>query len=86
MALPRVLLVDDNPDNLELLARLLAERYTVASHRSAAAALGALDAVNPDVVVLDTGMATIDGVQYAEAIRALVSVVDAVIESSRPRA
>jgi CheY-like chemotaxis protein len=70
MATPRLLLVDDNPDNLEILAVLLGERYTVASFGSAAEALSALDAVRPDVLVLDIGMSPVDGLQCLAAIRA----------------
>jgi CheY-like chemotaxis protein len=68
--MPRLLLVDDSPDNLELLAVLLGERYEVVSCESAEEALARLDDVKPDVVVLDIGMASIDGVQCLEAIRA----------------
>ena len=65
-----LLLVDDNPDNLELLAILLGERYRVSSYGSAAEALGDLEAVKPDLVVLDIGMAPVDGLECLEAIRA----------------
>jgi CheY-like chemotaxis protein len=67
---PRLLLVEDNPDNLELLAVLLSERYPVASYGSAAEALNALDAVEPDLLVLDIGMTPVDGLQCLQAIRA----------------
>ena len=70
MKSPRVLLVDDNPDNLELLAVLLSENYVVSSHGSAAEALRELDSFAPDVLVLDIGMAPIDGLECLQAIRA----------------
>ena len=66
----RLLLVDDNHDNLELLALLLSERYQVVGYGSADEALAALDTVKPDVLVLDIGMAPVDGVQCLAAIRA----------------
>ena len=70
MSTARLLLVDDNRDNLEILAVLLSEKYRVAPYGSAAEALGALDSVRPDVLVLDIGMTPVDGVQCLAAIRA----------------
>jgi len=66
----RLLLVDDNEDNLEILKVFLSEKYAVTSYRSPAEALAAVDRVEPDVLVLDIGMAPIDGVQCLAAIRA----------------
>jgi len=70
MKTARLLLVDDNPDNLELLAVLLGEKYSVASYGSAAEALSDLEAVKPDLLVLDIAMTPVDGLQCLEAIRA----------------
>jgi CheY-like chemotaxis protein len=67
---PRLLLVDDNPDNLEILGVLLSERYHVVSCASAAQALAEMDAVRPDVVLLDIRMRPLDGLQCLQAIRA----------------
>jgi CheY-like chemotaxis protein len=70
MKTARVLLVDDNQDNLDLLSVLLSEHYVVSSYASAAEALRELDTVKPDVLVLDIGMAPLDGVECLQAIRA----------------
>ena len=70
MSAARLLLVDDNRDNLEILSVLLSEKYHVAGFGSAAEALAALDTVKPDVLVLDIGMSPVDGVQCLTAIRA----------------
>ena len=70
MKTARVLLVDDNQDNLDLLSVLLSEHYAVSSYASAAEALRELDTVKPDVLVLDIGMAPIDGLECLQAIRA----------------
>jgi CheY-like chemotaxis protein len=67
----RLLLVDDNPDNLEILGVLLAQKYEVWSYGSAADALSALASVEPDLLVLDIRMRPVDGVQCLETIRAL---------------
>jgi CheY-like chemotaxis protein len=66
----RVLLVDDNPDNLEIVAVLLGQRYDVRSYGSAEEALGAIDMVRPNVLVLDIRMRGVDGIQCLQAIRA----------------
>jgi CheY-like chemotaxis protein len=71
MRMVRLLLVDDSPDNLEVLAVLLAEKYRVWSYGSAAEALRALETVKPDVLVLDIGMVPVDGVECLAAIRAI---------------
>jgi hypothetical protein len=66
----RLLLVDDDRDNLEVLTVILGETYRVWSYRGAAEALAALEAARPDLVVLDIGMSPVDGLQCLEAIRA----------------
>src|SRR6267142_2142392 len=71
MTAARVLLVDDNEDNLELLAVILRESYEVLSYACAQEALTALEAAKPDLLLLDIGMTPIDGLQCLEAIRAM---------------
>ena len=72
----RLLLVEDNPDNREVLSVLLGDRYSVSSFSSGPEALGALDTVRPDLLVLDIGMAPIDGVECLHAIRARPGYAD----------
>jgi CheY-like chemotaxis protein len=67
---PRLLLIDDNADNLEILGYLLGERYHVFPYGAVPQALAELDSVRPDVVVLDIRMRPVDGVQCLAAIRA----------------
>lgn len=67
----RVLLVEDDLDNLEALSIILSWRYAVFSHVSAADALHAVAAAKPDVLVLDIGMRPIDGLQCLTAVRSL---------------
>jgi CheY-like chemotaxis protein len=71
MTSTRLLLVDDNPDNLEILAFLLRERYTVFTYSAAPEAVQAIASVKPDLLVLDIGMPALDGVQCLHAIRAV---------------
>lgn len=67
----RLLLVDDNSDHLDILGLFLNGHYAVSKCGSAAEALEAIDHFMPDVLLLDIGMAPIDGVQCLEAIRGL---------------
>lgn len=71
MRTARLLLVDDNPDILEMLTMLLSEKYSVSSCGSAAEALTVLEASRPDLLVLDVRMTPADGLQCLEAIRAM---------------
>jgi CheY-like chemotaxis protein len=70
MRAARLLLVDDNQDNLEIVSVFLGQTYEVYSYGSAAEALSALDTVRPDLLVLDICMRGVDGVQCLQAIRA----------------
>ena len=65
----RLVLVEDDRDNLEVFSILLEERYNVFAYRSPLEALNAIDAVMPDVLVLDIGMRPVDGVQCLKSIR-----------------
>ena len=65
----RLLLVEDDRDNLDVFSMVLGERYSVFAYDSAAEAVQALDAVKPHVLVLDIGMHPVDGVDCLRAIR-----------------
>jgi CheY-like chemotaxis protein len=66
----RLLVVDDDRDSLEVLTVLLGEKYSVSSYASPAEALDVLEAIRPDLLVLDIGMGPVDGLQCLHAIRA----------------
>lgn len=66
----QLLLVEDDADNREMLTILLSGSYSVASYGSAEEALEALEAVRPDLLLLDIGMKPVDGVRCLQAIRA----------------
>jgi PAS domain S-box-containing protein len=65
-----VLAVDDEPDSLSLLRTVLeGAGATVSTSGSAAAALDAVRAHPPDVIVADIGMPGMDGLQLIRAVR-----------------
>jgi CheY-like chemotaxis protein len=66
----RVLLVDDDTANLEMLGEVLrSEGYTVACARNGAEAMACLANTQPDVVMLDYVMPTMDGATMAHKLR-----------------
>jgi PAS domain S-box-containing protein len=68
----RVLLVEDDGDNLELLAMLLSRNGAkITAVSSAAEALIALEEVRPDVLVSDIGMPEEDGYSLISKVRLL---------------
>lgn len=71
METARLVLVDDNQDNLEILTVILGEKYHVSSYACVQAALTALERAKPDLLLLDIGMTPVDGLQCLNAIRAI---------------
>ena len=70
MTTARLLLVEDDPDNLEVLTVILSDQYHVLSCASADAALAALETGKPDLLLLDICMGPVDGLECLKAIRA----------------
>ena len=65
-----ILLVDDDPQNLYLMAEVLeAEGYQVQQANSGAAALAAIAAASPQLVLLDIMMPEMNGFEVCEHIR-----------------
>ena len=65
-----ILVVDDNPDNVEILRAFLESRgYTVTSAAEGRAALARMDEVRPQLVLLDVMMPGMDGWQVCRTIK-----------------
>ena len=70
MASKKILIVDDEPLNLELLEReLLAHEYTVESARNGEEALEKVDSFVPDLVLLDYMMPDMSGLEVLKELR-----------------
>jgi two-component system KDP operon response regulator KdpE len=83
-----ILAVDDEPHVLEALATILEARgYRVRTAASGAAALQAISAERPDLVLLDLAMPDLDGVDVCRRVRAFsrvpILVVSALTDEPR---
>ncbi|KQU65961.1 MULTISPECIES: ATP-binding protein [unclassified Rhizobacter] len=71
VAARRVLVIEDNPDALAALSNLLSvDGHEVLSESDGGAGLAALLAQRPDLVIVDIGLPTLDGLQIARHARA----------------
>ncbi|HEY8607740.1 MAG TPA: response regulator [Noviherbaspirillum sp.] len=76
----RVLVVDDNPDAVEMMQMLLdASGYETASAYDAPSALERARAYRPDTILLDIGLPGMSGYDAARALRAIPEVAGAVM-------
>ena len=67
---PTVLIVDDSPDNLQLLNEILAGHFLVRVARDGAQALkAALQKPKPDVILLDVMMPEMDGYEVCRHLK-----------------
>ena len=68
---PKILIADDNPDNIRLLAvRLQSEGYQFITAQDGQQTLDLVNAQNPDLVLLDVNMPNKDGFQVLTEMRA----------------
>jgi CheY-like chemotaxis protein len=68
---PKVLIVDDSGDNVEMVSLLLKKRgFDVSSAPDGPEALAALEAARPDVILLDVMMPSMSGMEVLDRIRA----------------
>jgi CheY-like chemotaxis protein len=64
-----ILVVDDNPDLLELLREGLSDHFTVLLARNGAEGLTAVAKAHPDCAIIDIRMPDIDGLQLVRTLR-----------------
>jgi len=65
----KILVVDDDPLNLEILEEILSEKYTVRTAETGEDAIQVLPEFNPDLMLLDIMMPGIDGYEVCRRIR-----------------
>lgn len=77
LAKPTLLVVDDLPDNLDVLVELLSENYQVRAANSGERALKILDSGKiPDLILLDVMMPDMDGFEVCRRIKANPATAD----------
>lgn len=67
---PKILIVDDNLLNAKILENLLKKDYQIKTARSGEETLDIIEAINPDMLLLDILMDGIDGYEVCKKIRA----------------
>jgi len=68
---PRILVVDDNPENLEIFrARLARHGYEILTAQDGEEALAAAREALPDLILLDIMMPKVDGIEVCRRLRA----------------
>jgi adenylate cyclase len=68
---PDILIVDDQPDNLRLLSSILSQQgYKVRKATNGAAAIAAVDAIGPDLILLDITMPGLSGYDVCQQLKA----------------
>ena len=72
MNIPSVLVIDDEPNNFDVIAALLNDRdYELYYSADGEDAIFNLDAYNPDIILLDVMMPGIDGIEVCRQIKAM---------------
>lgn len=70
--MPRLLLVDDEPDNVELLRRRLSKRgFECLAAHNAADAIALAQAERPELILMDIKMPLVDGYEAMRQLRAI---------------
>jgi CheY-like chemotaxis protein len=68
-AKPRVLIIEDNMDLLEILEQLLGVEYSVATARRGEEGIALATTFRPDVVILDLHLPNMDGIEAGRIIK-----------------
>ncbi|MEG4306314.1 response regulator [Microcoleus sp. D3_18a_C4] len=72
MKIPSVLIVDDDPNNFDVIETLLSEQdYQLHYAASGQEAIASLDIFEPDLILLDVMMPGIDGIEVCRQIKAM---------------
>ncbi|MBT4290394.1 MAG: response regulator [Deltaproteobacteria bacterium] len=76
---PKIMIVDDDPTNIEIVTEILEESYEIRPVYSGEEALEEIYSFKPDIVLLDIMMPGIDGYEVCKIIRADEQIKDITI-------
>ncbi len=65
-----ILVVDDEPNNLQLMMRILGDNHRLAFATNGVEALEAVQKLNPDIILLDIMMPETDGYEVCRRLKA----------------
>jgi len=72
MNLPSILVIDDEPDNFDVIEALLPKRaYQLHYAASGQQSISSLDTIKPDLILLDVMMPDMDGIEICQQIKAM---------------
>lgn len=74
--LPRILVVEDNPDLRQFLYDVLADEYQVALAEDGSVALAMVQKEAPDLVITDLMMPSFDGERFIQELRSLADIAN----------
>jgi len=66
---PRILIVDDQPDNIDVLTNILKDLYTLMAATNGEKALKMVSKYHPDLILLDIMMPEMDGYELCRALK-----------------
>ena len=72
----RLLIVDDEPTNIQILSEILQEQYVLNAATSGAKALELASSQHPDLVLLDMMMPDMNGLEVCKALKADPATAD----------
>jgi CheY-like chemotaxis protein len=75
----KVLVVDDNPINLEIVAEVLGDYYCVRFASSGAEAIRIAERFQPGFILLDVMMPDMDGLEVCRTLRQIPGFMDSII-------
>ena len=68
--LPKILIVDDNPDLIEILRELMSRDFDVSTARTGEDAIVIAEREQPDIIILDLQLPGMDGMEAGRWIKA----------------
>lgn len=74
--LPRIAVVEDNPDNRLLVQALIGDRYDISEYETGQEGLDGITADPPDLVLLDISLPGMDGTEVLQHVRAREGIAD----------